>query len=104
MRALLWLPSILLAACGRQAVKPDIPTTPAGVVEVPVEVYVPIDADLTARCQWRETAPLEVMPSVARERKKCLQFYEGNLDAIERVQGRPVPKLGQPFPAIKRKK
>lgn len=104
MRALLWFPSILLAACGRQAVKPDIPTTPDSVVEVPVEVYVPIDPELTARCQWQETAPLEVMPSVARERKKCLQFYEGNLDAIQRVQGKPVPKLGSPKPAIQRKK
>lgn len=104
MRALLWLPSILLAACGRQAIKPDIPTTPAGVVEVPVQVFVPIDQDLTAKCEWRETAPLEVMPSVARERKKCLQFYESNLDAIQRVQGKPVPKLGTPSPAIKRKK
>lgn len=44
------------------------------------------------------------MPSVARERKKCLQFYESNLDAIQRVQGKPVPKLGTPSPAIKRKK
>lgn len=105
MRALLWLPSILLAACSRQAIKHDIPTTPAGVVEVPVEVYVPIDAELTAKCPWRESAPLEVMPSVARERKKCLQFYEGNLDAIQQVQGKPVPKLGTPpAPAIKRKK
>lgn len=104
MRALLWLPSILLAACGRQVIKPDIPTTPAGIVEVPVQVFVPIDPDLTAKCEWRETAPLEVMPSVARERKKCLQFYESNLDAIQRVQGKPVPKLGNPSPAIKRKK
>lgn len=104
MRALLWLPSILLAACGRQAIKPDIPTTPAGIVEVPVQVFVPIDPDLTEKCEWRETAPLEVMPSVARERKKCLQFYEANLDAIQRVQGKPVPKLGNPSPAIKRKK
>ena len=104
MRALLWLPSILLAACGRQIIKPDIPTTPAGIVEVPVQVFVPIDPDLTAKCEWRESAPLEVMPSVARERKKCLQQYEGQLDAIRRVQGRPVPAIGAARPAIQSKK
>lgn len=104
MRALFWPLPIILAACGRQFTKPDIPITPSGVVEVPVEVFVPISGELTARCRWRETAPLEVMPSVARERKKCLQQYEGQFDAIERVQGRPVPKVGEGVPAIPRKK
>lgn len=97
--SLIWPLPLLLAACARQAVKPDIPTTPAGIVEVPVEVFVPIDRELTARCKWRESAPLDVIPSVARERKKCLHFYEANLDAISKVQGKPVPK-----PAIKPKK
>lgn len=104
MRALIWLPSLILAACARQATKPEIPTTPDSIVEVPVQVYVPIDDGLLARCQWRASAPLEVMPSVARERKKCLQQYEGQLDAIERVRGKPVPKIGSPSPAIKPKK
>lgn len=104
MRALLWIPSLFLVACGRQAIKPDSPALVPAIVEVPVPTFVPIDPDLTAKCEWRETAPMEVMPSVARERKKCLQFYESNLDAIQRVQGKPVPKLGTPSPAIKRKK
>lgn len=103
MRALFWPLPIILAACGRQFTKPDIPTTPDSVVEVPVEVFVPISGELTARCEWRETAPLEVMPSVARERKKCLQQYEGQLDAIKLVQGRPVPAIGSGSPAIPKK-
>lgn len=97
--SLIWPLPLLLAACARQAVKPDIPTTPAGIVEVPVEVFVPLAADLLARCKWRATAPLDVIPSVARERKKCLLFYEANLDAIGKVQGKAAPK-----PAIKPKK
>lgn len=90
MRPLLLLALLLpLAACNK-AVKPDLPPAPA-IVEVPVEVYVPIDKRLTAKCQWRDQAPLEEIPSVSRGRKKCLQFYEANLDAIGRVQGRAVP-------------
>lgn len=104
MRALFWPLPIILAACGRQFTKPDIPTTPDSVVEVPVQVFVPISSELTARCDWRESAPLEVMPSVARERKKCLQQYEGQFDAIRRVQGRPVPAIGAAKPAIQSKK
>ena len=101
MRMLINLASLLLVACGRQAIKPDIPTTPAGVVEVPVQVFVPIAPELTAKCEWVESAPLEVMPSVSRERKKCLQFYEANIDAIKRIQGKPVPKLGKGAPDTK---
>jgi hypothetical protein len=100
MRAIIGFLPLLLAACGRQATKPDAPPdlTPA-VVEVPVEVFVPIDPSLTERCRWRETAPLREIPAVANERKLCLKRYEANLDAISRVQGKPVPK-----PAIKSKK
>lgn len=104
MRALLWIPSLFLVACGRQAVKPDSPALVPAILEVPVPTFVPIDAELTARCEWRESAPLEVIPSVARERKKCLQFYETNMDAIKRVQGRPVPAIGSGKPAIPKKK
>lgn len=96
--------SALVTACTRQATKPDAPADPPTVVEVPVPTYVPIDDELTARCDWVSEAPLEIMPSVARGRKKCLQQYEGQFDAIRKVQGGPVPALGTPTPAIKRKK
>lgn len=104
MRALLWIPSLFLVACSRQAVKPDSPAPVPAIVEVPVPTFVPISDELTARCEWRESAPLEVIPSVARERKKCLQQYEGQFDAIKRVQGRPVPAIGNGKPAIPKKK
>ena len=99
MRAFLWLSSLFLVACGRQGIKSDLPVTAGGIVEVPVEVYVPIDPSLTAKCSWRAEAPLEVMPSVARERKKCLEFYEANIGAISNAQGKPVPT-----PAIRPKR
>lgn len=104
MRALLWIPSLFLVACSRQAIKPDSPAAVPAIVEVPVPTFVPIDAELTARCEWVDSAPLQVIPSVARGRKKCLQQYEGQLDAIKRVQGRPVPAIGSGKPAIPKKK
>lgn len=94
--------SVAITACTRQAVKPNAP--PPAIVEVPVPTYVPVDDGLLERCQWRKTAPLEQMPSVARERKACLETYETNLDAIKTIRGRPVPKIGAPKPAIQRKK
>ena len=42
---------------------------------------------------------LRDIAEVANERKLCLRDYEAKLDAISRVQGKPVPK-----PAIKPKK
>jgi hypothetical protein len=104
MRALLWIPSLFLVACSRQAVKPDSPAPVPAIVEVPVPTFVPISDELTARCEWVDSAPLQVIPSVARGRKKCLQQYEGQLDAIKRVQGRPVPAIGNGKPAIPKKK
>ena len=98
MRALLGILPLILAGCGRDNLKPDdVPPAPQ-LVEVPVPTFVPIDPELTARCQWRDTAPLQEMPAVASERKKCLRFYEANLGAISKIQGKPVPK-----PAIKPK-
>lgn len=80
----------LASACGRQNDRPEPPPNPE-VVEVPVVSYVPIDPDLTARCKWRKSAPQTEIHSVARERKGCLEFYEANIGAISRVQGKPVP-------------
>lgn len=89
----------LLAGCRPGAVKDDwAPAVSPDLVEVPVATFVPISEELTARCRWRDTAPLEEMPAVANERKRCLRFYEANLGAISKIQGKPVP-----VPAIKRK-
>ena len=90
-KLLLFALAVLLVACGTDRdLSRGIPPAPE-VVQVPVPTFVPIDKRLTARCTWRKSAPLEVMPSVARERKKCLEQYEGQLDGIEKVQGKPVP-------------
>lgn len=83
------LAAILLSACGTTPTKAPPPAPE--LVEVVRKVYVPIDPELTRPCVWRPSAPLEEIPSVARERKKCLQFYEANLEAIRRIQGGPVP-------------
>lgn len=84
--------ALLLAACGRNRpeMRPDPPPAPV-IVEVPVAHYVPVPDDLLARCSWRKTAPLEVMPAVARERKRCLELYEADREAIRKIRGKPAP-------------
>ncbi|AWN08539.1 Rz-like spanin [Xanthomonas phage XcP1] len=58
------------------------------IVEIPV--YVRIDEAFTEMCKWVDAAPLSEAPSVARGRKKCLQFYEENLKAIRAISGTKV--------------
>lgn len=96
--------SAVVTACTRQGTRPDAPAEPPTVVEVPVPTYVPIEPALTQRCEWTGDAPLEIMPKVARGRRKCLEQYEGQFDAIRKVQGRPVPAIGDAKPAIGKKK
>jgi hypothetical protein len=88
MRMWMLLGCGLLSGCAATAVKPG---APAAVLEVPVATYVPIDAALTARCDWpRDAAPSRVF-TVAAARRRCLERYEAQFEAIEQVQGRPVP-------------
>ena len=61
---------------------------PMNLVRLPIRDPLPITP---VYAMWRAEAPLEVMPSVARERKKCLEFYEANIGAISNAQGKPVP-------------
>ena len=80
-----------LTAC-QGDVKPTAPA--ATVIEAPVKTYVPIDPALRARCPWPKSGkPSEAM-EVGRKRKECLEFYERNLDGIDKVQGQPVPAGG----------
>lgn len=81
--------TLLLAACARDAVRPADPPLPL-LVEVPVPHYVPIPDFLLRPCTWRRTAPLEVLPAVARERRSCLEQYEADREAIRKVRGGPV--------------
>lgn len=80
----------VLAACQPAPTKPNPP--PAAVITVPVATYVPIDAQLRKRCKWvKEAAPSAVF-DVSNGRKRCLVQYEAQLEAIDRVQGKPVPE------------
>lgn len=76
--------ALLLVGC-QKSVKP----TPqaATVIEKPVKVYVPIPDALRARCGWPKSGKPSEAIEVARKRKECLQFYERNLDGIDKVQG-----------------
>ena len=81
---------ITIVGCGRD-VRPDLPPPAPEIVEVVVPHYVPIPDSLLSPCRWRRSAPLEVIPQVARERRKCLEQYEADREAIRRVRGGPVP-------------
>lgn len=90
---------LLLSACaGMPAEKTHAPA-PA-VIEIPVHVYVPIDPAMTKRCDWPRKAKPSKALDVGNQRKACLTRYEIQLDAIEKVQGKPVPdaaaKAGDP--------
>lgn len=91
MRMTLIVVLVLLAGCTGKAVRDNSP--PPEVVTVPVVKYVPIDGQLTKRCDWtRNAKPSQVFP-VSNGRKRCLEQYEAQLDGIDRVQGKPVPDV-----------
>ncbi|MFC9424000.1 hypothetical protein ACFTRB_20565 [Bacillus velezensis] len=93
MRFSLLLSVSVLVACQPAPTKPNPP--PAAVITVPVATYVPIDAQLRKRCRWvKEAAPSAVF-EVSNGRKRCLDQYEAQFDAIDQVQGKPVPGEGQ---------
>ncbi|WDM65318.1 hypothetical protein [Stenotrophomonas forensis] len=81
----------MLAACQAAPTKPNPP--PAAVITVPVATYVPIDAQLRKRCKWVKEAPPSAVFDVSNGRKRCLVQYEAQLEAIDQVQGKPVPDL-----------
>ncbi|QNA95445.1 hypothetical protein G4G30_07560 [Stenotrophomonas maltophilia] len=93
MRVLLFTIAALLAACQAAPTKPNAP--PAAVIAVPVATYVPIDAQLRKRCKWVKEAPPSAVFDVSNGRKRCLVQYEAQLDAIDQVQGKPVPAAGE---------
>ncbi len=87
MRILLIAAVLALGACQLAPPKSN-PPAPA-VIKIPVAIYVPIDASLTKRCSWvREGKPSAVF-DVSNGRKRCLERYEAQFDAIEQVQGKP---------------
>ncbi|HEL5028580.1 TPA: hypothetical protein UOA81_003818 [Stenotrophomonas maltophilia] len=93
MRRLTILAVAALSACQPAPTKPNPP--PAAVIKVPVVTYVPIDAQLRKRCKWVREAPPSAVFDVSNGRKRCLLQYEAQFDAIDQVQGKPVPEEGQ---------
>lgn len=80
---------LVLAGCQSAPQKNNLPAPV--VMEVPVAMFVPIDGELTRRCQWVKDGKPSAVFSVANGRKRCLLQYEAQFDAIEQVQGKPVP-------------
>jgi len=80
----------LLAGCVREGqLKSNLPAPT--VIEVPVATYKPIDPKLTKRCDWPKKAKPSQAMDVGNKRKACLIRYELQFDAIDGVQGKPVP-------------
>lgn len=81
---------LVLAGCGTSppAKNPPLPA----VVSVPVATYVPIDATLTKRCSWVRAGKPSAVFEVSNGRKRCLGQYEAQFDAIEQVEGKPIPR------------
>lgn len=90
MRVTVFAISMLLAACQAAPLKQNVPA-PA-VIRVPVATYVPIDAALTKRCSWVRAGKPSAVFDVSNGRKRCLDQYEAQFDAIEQVQGKPEPE------------
>lgn len=89
MRAIVIVAAALLAACQAAPTKPNAPA--AAVIKVPVATYVPIEAALTKRCSWARDGKPSAVFEVSNGRKRCLLQYEAQFDAIDQVQGKPVP-------------
>lgn len=82
----------LLALVGCASMPQPLATGgPPELIRVPVPTYVPIPSEMTQRCRWVDTAPPSEVFSVSAGRKTCLQRYEKQLQAVERVQGQPAP-------------
>ncbi len=89
MRAFLIIAIASLAACQSAPARINAPA-PA-VVQIPVATYVPIDAALTKRCSWARGGKPSAVFEVSNGRKRCLELYEAQFDAIEQVEAKPVP-------------
>ncbi|WP_188241315.1 hypothetical protein [Stenotrophomonas maltophilia] len=89
MRVIVVATAVLLAACQAAPTKPNPP--PAPLIKVQVATYVPIEPKLRKRCKWVTDAAPSAVFEVSNGRKRCLQQYEAQFDAIDQVQGMPVP-------------
>ena len=91
----LWFLCAVLLLTGCSAAPAEKNPLPPAVITVPVATYVPIDPQLRKRCKWVREAPPSAVFDVSNGRKRCLLQYEAQFDAIDQVQGKPVPEEGQ---------
>lgn len=94
-RRILLIVALVLPLLGASCeTRPDLPDVAPPVHTVTEKVvFVPIDKALTTRCPIAE-GPVSQVIDVARARKAALETCNGQLEAIEQVQG--TPKDGQP--------
>lgn len=88
LAAFLAAPLLAGASCER---RPDMPgpTLPEHTVTVEVR-NVPINKALTARCPIEPAGKPSDAPYVAAKRKEALEKCNGQLEAIEQIQGTPT--------------
>lgn len=93
MRGLLPIALVLLAACGRDNVRPDLPGDGHAVVpEVVIverRVYVPIDPALTEPLAIAEGSITQCF-DVAAQRRAALEVANARLREIAAIQGTEV--------------
>lgn len=88
MRTLLLL--VLAAVVGCAPERPD-PPPEVRIVEVPVEVYVPIDEKYTRPCTWIREGAIADIFEVTAGRKHCLEVYEADRETVRKIEGTPKP-------------
>ena len=88
MRTIVVVTAALLAACQGVPARSNAPAR--SVIKVPVATYVPIDASMTKRCSWVRAGKPSAVFEVSNGRKRCLDQYEAQFDAINQVQGKPT--------------
>lgn len=81
-----------LAGCSSAPPRGRPPAQVPAVVTVPVATYVPIPQRLTSRCAWERSGEPSQVFAVSNGRRRCLLQYEAQFDAVEQVQGKPVPE------------
>lgn len=83
-------PAAVAALTGCASLPSPIPPAPM-VVEVPVTRYVPVPDNLLQPCRWvRDALPSQVF-DVAAGRRRCLEIYESDREAIRSIRGGPTP-------------
>lgn len=99
MRAILMLSAccaaLLLSACNRHALKPDLPgagmVVKPEIVYVDHDIYVPIKPELTREEPIAE-GPLSQCPDVGAARKAALKRLNARMREIRAIQGTEVKK------------